>query len=99
MSPASRPVRSSSRSHQHVEPPHARHQRGLRPVQTTIETINFTRGVPATESFPIAELSAAADAALREHGPAMLQYGPSPGFLPLREWLARSQQVGIESVL
>ena len=68
-------------------------------MQTTIETINFTRGVPATESFPIAELSDAADAALREHGPAMLQYGPSPGFLPLREWLARSQQVGIDSVL
>ena len=68
-------------------------------MQTTIDTINFTRGVPATESFPIGEVADAAQAALREHGAAMLQYGPSAGFLPLREWLAESQHVGVESVL
>jgi DNA-binding transcriptional MocR family regulator len=68
-------------------------------VQTTIETINFTRGVPANESFPIAELAEAAQRALREHGPGMLQYGPSAGFLPLREWLAGWQHVGVDGVL
>ena len=68
-------------------------------MQTTIETINFTRGVPATESFPIAELADAAHAALRDHGPAMMQYGPSAGFLPLREWLAGWQKVGLDAVL
>jgi 2-aminoadipate transaminase len=68
-------------------------------VQTTIEAINFTRGVPANESFPIAELAGAAQAALREHGAAMMQYGPSAGFLPLREWLAGWHDVGLDAVL
>jgi 2-aminoadipate transaminase len=61
--------------------------------------INFTRGVPATESFPIDEVIAAASAALKATGVAMLQYGPSPGFLPLREWLAEWQQVNVDCVL
>jgi len=61
--------------------------------------INFTRGVPATESFPIDEVIAAASAALKARGVAMLQYGPSPGFLPLREWLAEWQQVNVDGVL
>jgi len=34
----------------------------------TTEVINFTRGVPANESFPTAEIAEAAQAALREHG-------------------------------
>jgi 2-aminoadipate transaminase len=61
--------------------------------------INFTRGVPATESFPIDEVIAAAETALKTTGAAMLQYGPSPGFLPLREWLAEWQRVNVDSVL
>jgi DNA-binding transcriptional MocR family regulator len=68
-------------------------------VQTTIDTINFTRGVPANESFPVADVADAAQQALREHGPAILQYGPSAGFLPLREWLAGWQGVGIDAIL
>ena len=50
--------------------------------------INFTRGVPANESFPVGEVIEAARAILAEHGAAMLQYGPAPGFAPLRQWLA-----------
>ena len=61
--------------------------------------INFTRGVPATESFPIDEVIAAASAALKATGAAMMQYGPSPGFLLLREWLAEWQQVDVDCVL
>jgi len=64
-----------------------------------METINFTRGVPANESFPIDEVIAAGAAALQSKGAAMLQYGPSLGFQPLREWLAQWQQVPVESVL
>jgi 2-aminoadipate transaminase len=64
-----------------------------------MEPINFTRGVPANESFPIDEVVDAAAAALRTHGAAMLQYGPSPGFGPLREWLAAWQKVAPEAVL
>jgi 2-aminoadipate transaminase len=42
---------------------------------------------------------AAGAAALQSKGAAMLQYGPSLGFQPLREWLAQWQQVPVESVL
>ena len=66
-----------------------------RPVQT----INFTRGVPANESFPIDEVIEAAGAVFKAHGAAMLQYGPSLGFQPLREWLAEWQRVAVDRVL
>jgi len=62
-------------------------------------TINFTRGVPANESFPIDTVIDAARAALKTNGPAMLQYGPSAGFQPLREWLADWQGVHVDRVL
>ncbi|MEO8259141.1 MAG: PLP-dependent aminotransferase family protein [Acidobacteriota bacterium] len=61
--------------------------------------INFTRGVPANESFPLDEVIAAAGDVLRRHGAAMLQYGPSLGFQPLREWLADWQKVAVDRVL
>ena len=61
--------------------------------------INFTRGVPANESFPIDEVIAAAETALKPTGAAMLQYGPALGFQPLREWLAEWQRVNVDSVL
>ena len=63
------------------------------------ETINFTRGVPAIESFPIAELTAAAATALAKGADALLQYGPAAGLAPLREWLAGWQGVKPEQVL
>jgi 2-aminoadipate transaminase len=63
------------------------------------ETINFTRGVPANESFPTADLSACATAALAANGDAMLQYGPSAGLAGLRSWLAEWQGVKPEQVL
>ena len=51
--------------------------------------IDFTRGVPADESFPLAELAECAAAVVAgPHGVLVQQYGPSPGFGPLREWLA-----------
>ena len=62
-------------------------------------TINFTRGVPANESFPIDDLIDAARAALEANGPAMLQYGSSRGFQPLREWIAGWQGVSVDRVL
>ena len=64
-----------------------------------METINFTRGVPANESFPLDEMIAAAESALKARGAAMLQYGPAPGFQPLREWLAQWQHVSADRVL
>ena len=64
-----------------------------------MDTINFTRGVPANESFPIDEVIAAAGAALKSKGAAMLQYGPAAGFQPLREWLAEWQKVSVDRVI
>jgi DNA-binding transcriptional MocR family regulator len=71
----------------------------LRAENILTETINFTRGVPANESFPIDEVIQAATAALQKHGVAMLQYGPASGFLPLREWIAQWQGVPVDRVL
>ena len=62
-------------------------------------TINFTRGVPAIESFPVDELTAAASSVLQTSGAAVLQYGPSRGFQPLREWLAEWHGVTPDRVL
>ena len=61
--------------------------------------INFTRGVPATESFPVEEMVTASERALRNYGTTILQYGKSYGFLPLREWLAEWQGVSVDQVL
>lgn len=64
-----------------------------------METINFTRGVPANESFPLGEVAEAAIDALKARGPAMLQYGPAAGFGPLREWLGQWQGVTTDRVM
>ena len=42
---------------------------------SALEPIVFTRGVPATESFPKDEMAAAAQEAIRAHGDTILQYG------------------------
>jgi DNA-binding transcriptional MocR family regulator len=64
-----------------------------------LATINFTRGVPANESFPTAELAECATAVLAQQGDAVLQYGPAAGLAPLRAWLAEWQGVKPEQVL
>jgi 2-aminoadipate transaminase len=61
------------------------------------EIISFAGGLPAPEVFPLAEVKAAADRVIEEHGRAALQYGPTEGFLPLRELLVRHMaRYGIE---
>jgi len=65
----------------------------------TIETIAFTRGVPAEESFPIEEIIDCAEAALRRHGKTLLQYHPVRGFEPLRDWIARSEGVALDRIM
>jgi 2-aminoadipate transaminase len=66
---------------------------------SALETINFTRGVPANESFPTADLSECAAAALKNIGDTVLQYGPAAGLAPLRAWLADWQGVKPEQIL
>ena len=53
-----------------------------------LKPINFTRGIPAIESFPVDDVIDAAVAALKAHGRTILQYGAAIGFAPLVEWLA-----------
>lgn len=62
-------------------------------------TINFTRGVPADESYPVEEIAEAAAAALRADGVAALRYGPALGYPPLRAWLAEWYGVDVDRVL
>jgi DNA-binding transcriptional MocR family regulator len=50
--------------------------------------ISFARGVPAPECLPVDELADCARAALERDGRTILSYGPSPGYAPLREWIA-----------
>jgi len=51
------------------------------------EVISFAGGLPAPELFPVEAVRAAADVVLSRHGSVALQYGPSEGLMPLREWI------------
>lgn len=51
--------------------------------------ISFAGGLPAAETFPIADFQAACQRVLAEHGAQALQYGPTEGYRPLREMIAR----------
>lgn len=63
------------------------------------ETINFTRGVPAVESYPTRELAEAAAVAVPQFAEQTLMYTPSSGLALLRGWLAEWQKVAPEEVL
>jgi 2-aminoadipate transaminase len=65
----------------------------------TERTINLTRGVPPPEVFPTEDLIRCAEAALRADGSVLLQYGRSPGYAPLREWVGSQYGAGPEQVL
>lgn len=52
------------------------------------EIISFAGGLPAPELFPVDAISRVAQAVLAADGAQALQYGPSEGYLPLREWIA-----------
>jgi 2-aminoadipate transaminase len=51
------------------------------------DIISFAGGLPAPELFPIEECQEAACRLLGEHGAQALQYGPSEGFPPLRQFI------------
>lgn len=63
-------------------------------------TIDFTRGVPAIESFPLEQVAECAAAIIRgPHGATVMQYGKGTGFGPMREWLAAQHGVTADEVL
>lgn len=53
------------------------------------EVISFAGGLPAAESFPVADIAAAAAACLAEEGPTALQYSTTEGDPELRRLLAQ----------
>ncbi len=62
--------------------------RDLLAVTARPDIISFAGGLPAPDLFPIDDLRAAFDAALREGGGSAVQYGPTEGYAPLRAYLA-----------
>lgn len=52
------------------------------------EIISFAGGLPTPEGFPVAEIQQAFDKVFTEQGRVALQYGPSEGYGPLRQWVA-----------
>src|SRR5690606_23197275 len=48
-------------------------------------------GLPSADGFPVAELRQAVDVVLEKQGKVGLQYGPTEGYGPLREWVARQE--------
>ncbi len=62
--------------------------RDLLAITARPDVISFAGGLPAPDLFPIDDLRAAFDAALREGGGSAVQYGPTEGYAPLRAYLA-----------
>jgi 2-aminoadipate transaminase len=53
------------------------------------DIISFAGGLPAPQGFPVEEIHAAFDRVLSTSARVGLQYGPSEGYQPLREWVAQ----------
>ncbi|MFA9218319.1 MAG: PLP-dependent aminotransferase family protein [Sphingomonadaceae bacterium] len=54
------------------------------------EIISFAGGLPSPATFPVEEMKVAFDTVLSNSGKVALQYGPTDGYLPLRQWIADS---------
>ncbi len=59
--------------------------RELLKVASRPDIISFAGGLPASELFPVENMKAALDAVMDEQGRAAMQYGPTDGYLHLRE--------------
>lgn len=61
--------------------------------------ISFAGGVPSPQTFPIEELKNAFQKILKDDSIRAFQYGPTEGYLPLREWIANKHKTHSDSVL
>lgn len=66
--------------------------RDLLKVTEQPDVISFAGGLPSPDCFPTEELTAAAERVLVEKPLAALQYGPTEGYRPLREFLVTLMQ-------
>ena len=67
--------------------------RELLKVTARPEVISFGGGLPAPESFPVAELQAAANRIFAHQAHQALQYSTTEGHPPLRRWIAERMGV------
>jgi len=63
------------------------------------EIISFAGGLPSPATFPVERMKAAFDSVLSSQGKVALQYGPTDGYLPLREWIANSLSIDGAKIL
>jgi len=52
------------------------------------EVISFAGGLPSPATFPVERMRQVTEQVLRDAPEAALQYGPTEGYTPLREWIA-----------
>jgi len=72
--------------------------RELLKLTTQPDLISFAGGLPASELFPVERCREAACRKLAEQSNAALQYGPTEGYLPLRQLICgRMQRYGINA--
>lgn len=74
----------------------------IREILKTTENpavISFAGGVPAPETFPIEQVTQASNRIFSISPETALQYGPTEGHGPLREWIAARHGVSQENVL
>ncbi len=71
--------------------------RELLKVTQNPEIISFGGGFPAPQSFPVEALEKATEKVFKNHAAQALQYGPTDGYLPLREEIVkRMAKSGVE---
>jgi len=68
------------------------------------EVISFAGGLPSPATFPVERMRQACDRILTSAPAPALQYGPTEGYMPLREWIAARHstdgvKVHVEDVL
>jgi 2-aminoadipate transaminase len=63
------------------------------------EIISFAGGLPSPLTFPVEEMKVAYDKVLTNNGKVALQYGPTDGYTPLRQWIADSLSTGGAKIL
>lgn len=64
--------------------------RELLKYATQPDIISFAGGLPAPELFPVREFDEACRFVLANEGQIALQYSPTEGYVPLKEWLAET---------
>jgi 2-aminoadipate transaminase len=62
-------------------------------------TIDFTRGIPPSSVFPVETLIECQQSALQRDPAVLLQYGHSPGYAPLCEWIADQHAISRDQVM